>query len=578
MRRFAVIVSLVAGSALCAFVLSGCPEEGKEKPADTAEPAKPEPAPKPADVKEPALKQVDEVEPNEKTSQAMPIAEASEVKAKLEAAEGKGKRSVDWYKVAPGAKKVVSVKATGVAGENLELSFLDRDKNPLFSVDSGGEGEPESYPNLTVADEVYLKVSGSKGGAGGDYRLAISMSDPKEGFEEEYNGRYSTANALALGQSVKGYLSHMRDEDWYLLELKDMPTGSVLRIELSAVDKVRFALEALDKEERAPILKTKSSETGQGIMVRNMGVPGTPEAIYLVIKSSWVAQGKGKSTRTYNPEIAYSLTVSSEAGGDDLEKEPNDDYNEAFELVDGQKVRGYLSSANDVDLYKIEVERPSLLAAELSGLNRVNLRLQVIDPEKKKDQRNYELVRVDDGEVGEEEVLTNCALQPGTNYLRVDGSFKKVDGKWTRIDYNLDETYELKVNLRTDDGREEREPNKTPKQATPITVGGTLRGTLHPKGDVDTFKLDLSGQDGPRNTLIECTGIPKVDISAKLLGPEMDDKGNHKAVASSAKGKGEEKEQVSSELMPGEYFIVISGKPRNESNTRDQYVLTVTQP
>jgi len=313
-------------------------------------------------------------------------------------------------------------------------------------------------------------------------------------------------------------------------------------------------------------------------VVRNMGVPAGAEAVYLTIKSAWTPGPKPKKyVRTSNPEQAYTLSVSSEAGGDDLEKEPNDDAGQAMPIADGQKLRGYLSRADDDDWYKIQVERPSILSAELSALNRVDLQLYVVDPEKKDAKRDYDLMRINDGKHNEPEVLTNCALAAGENFIKVNGAWKKVDGKYVQDDFNLDETYTLTVNLRTDEGREEREPNGKVEQATAIAVGDSLRGTLHPKGDVDAFKLDLSSQDGPRTITIECTGIPKVDLSLKLLGPELDDKGRHKAIESSAKGKGEEKEQISKELMPGEYWIVVSGPRFGESNTSDQYVLTVTQ-
>jgi len=214
----------------------------------------------------------------------------------------------------------------------------------------------------------------------------------------------------------------------------------------------------------------------------------------------------------------------------------------------------------------------------LSALARVDLQLFVVDPEKKDRKKGFELVRLNDGEVNEPEVLTNCALKPGENYVRVEGAWKKVDGKWVRDFMNLDETYELTINLKTDEGKEEQEPNNSAERATAINPGDTLRGTLHPKRDRDYYKLDLSEQAGPRSTLIECTGIPKVDITISLVGPEKDEKGKLKEVAKSAKGKGEQKEQIQQELMPGEYHILVSGRPRNESNTRDQYLLTVTQP
>ncbi len=581
MRR--VYVGLVA-AAFGAMFASACSEKKAEPGEDTPTAGDKAGSDKTAgdkagqDKAAPAsLEKIAEVEPNDKTSQAMEIKKSCEVEATLEPAAKKKARASDWYKVITGGKKKVAFELSGIPEEDVRLVFRDADRNELFYVDSGKAGEGERYPNLVVGDAVYVKVDGDKGGKGGAYKLGIRFSDPVEGEEDEYNGRYSTANDLAVGGSVKGYLASDRDEDWYLLPLTDLPTGSVLRIELTGVEGVSFHFVASDREERRPLMEVKS-KAGEGVVIRNMGVPAGAEAIYLTVKSGWVPGAKPKKyERTSNPDVAYTLSVSSEAGGDDLEKEPNDKAEDAMPIADGQKLRGYLSRADDDDWYKIQVDRASILSAELSALNRVDLQLYVVDPEKKDAKRNYELVRINDGKVNEPEVLTNCALAAGENYIKINGAWKKVDGKWVQDDFNLDETYTLTVNLRTDEGREEREPNDKVEQATSMAAGDSLRGTLHPKGDVDVFKLDLSSQDGPRTTTIECTGIPKVDIRLKLLGPELDEKGKHKVVETSSKGKGEEKEQISKELMPGEYWIVVSGPRFGESNTSDQYVLTVTQ-
>ncbi len=567
MKRLALLLTVLFGLSV---VVWGCPEEKEEEP-EAGEAAD-------AGAKEPVLKEVAEAEPNEKTDQAMQIKESCVVAAGLEAAPGEKKRARDWYLIAPEGKQVVKIAASGIAGEDLGLAFLDADKNALTTVDSGGEGAGEVIPNLTVDRQVYLRVYGSRGGKGGAYRLTLQMSEPAGDQEEEDNGRYSRANPLQVGDRVNGYLGAKNDEDWYLLSLKDLPTGSVLRVDLTGVERVLFGLEVLDQERR-PVMKTKGDEPGAGIVIRNLGMPGTPEAIYLVVKSGWVPGPQPKKAdRTFNPQAQYSLGVSSEAGGDDLEREPNNRADEAATLLDGQKIRGYLSPPDDVDWYAIEVERPSLLSAELSALDRVDLKIYVVDPEKKDQSKGFELVKIDHAQVNEEEKLTNCALGPGKNYVRVEAAWKKVDDKWVKEAENLDETYSLTLNLRTDEGKEEREPNDQPDRATPVRAGQTLRGTLHPGRDADYYKLDLSGQAGPRDTTVECTGIPKVDLAIELLGPELGEKGQPKPVAASKKGRGEQNEQIQKELMPGEYFIRVWGHPQSESNTVDQYVLTVTQP
>jgi hypothetical protein len=567
MKYLLVIVSVMT------VMLTGCPSKDQESKESKDLVAVSDTAPSAS------ITEVAEVEPNEKTDQAMEINKSSAIKAQLESAAGPKKIARDWYKIKVSGKKSVRLKLSAIAEDNLALKILDGDKNELFRVDSQGVGEGEEYPNLVISDSVFVRVSGASGGKGGDYRFEVIMSEVSAGQEVEHNGRYSLANPLSIGQQIKGYLGSMKDEDWYLLAIKDLPTGSVLRLDLTGVERVRHTLEVLEYESRTPIIKVNSPKAEEGVLIRNLGIPAGAESVYVVIKSAWVPGPKPKKfVRTYNFEKLYTLSVSSEAGGDNLEKEPNDSAEDAIGLLDGQKINGYLSVANDVDWYKIEVERPSILSAELSGLDRVDLQLYVVNPEKKDQNKNFELCRVNSAKVNEEEILTNCALNPGTNYVRVEGAWKKVDDKWVRDFTNLDETYSLTLNLRTDEGKEERESNNNPEKATIIKIGDTVRGTLHPVRDVDYYKLDLSDQDGPRNTVIDCTGIPKLDISISLMGPELDEKGKPKRIAVSSKGKQEAAEQIQKELMPGEYHIVVRGTPTDTSNTRDQYVLTLSQP
>ena len=63
-----------------------------------------------------------------------------------------------------------------------------------------------------------------------------------------------------------------------------------------------------------------------------------------------------------------------------------------------------------------------------------------------------------------------------------------------------------------------------------------------------------------------------------MLGPERDEGGEHRVIATAAGGTGEQKEELTRELMPGEYWIRVRGKPNNESNASDSYLLTVTRP
>lgn len=554
------------------LLAAGCTRRGQDASADAAVAPAEEPGPTATPQEGPRR---DEVEPNDKLAQAMEVGEGV-VAATLEAAAGPKAVASDSFHLAAAPGKTCRISLSGAEGEDLKLLVFDDDRNRLLTVNSLGKGEGEIVPNLALSRGLYLQVQGNEGGAGGAYRLAIALSERGPDEESEPNDRYSSATPLVIGKPMRGFVGWARDEDWYRLSLADLAPFSILRIDLQPVEGLRLELQAADAAQRAPLLTVRAAEAGKGVAIRNLGAPRDEQEMYLVVRAR-AADGK-TATRAFHPEAAYTLSVSSELGGEDMEREPNDDAPHAMPVLDGGRVRGYLGTPNDVDWYRIQVERPGILTAELSALPRLDLVLTVVDPEKKDAAKGFELCKANAAAVNEAEIIPGCALLPGENFLRVEAAWKKVDGQWVRDVENLDDTYSLAVSLRTDEGREEREPNDVAERATSIAVDQTLQGFLHPPGDADFFLLDLSAQEGPRQTVIEASGIPKLDVTLTLLSTEKDERDHHREIAFANAQKGEAREQIQKELMPGKYLILVKGLPANESNTRDQYRLTVSQP
>ncbi len=559
---------------LCLVLIAAACSKKSEGPAPDATVSAGEPGPVATPKEAPAR---EEAEPNDKLAQAMEVGEGV-VAATLEPAGGPKAVASDSFHLAAAPGKTCRVSVSGVEGEDLKLTLFDDDRNRLLTINSGGKGEGEIVPNLALLRGAYLQVQGGEGGTGGAYRLAVALRERGPDEESEPNDRYSSATPLLVGKPMRGFVGWARDEDWYRLSLSDLTPFSVLRIDLQPVEGLRLELQAADAGQRAPMLTVRSSEAGKGVAIRNLGAPRDEQELYLVVRAARALEGKGAPVRVFHPEAAYTLSVSSELGGEDMEREPNDDAAHAMPVLDGGRVRGYLGAPNDVDWYRLQVERPGILTAELSALPRIDLVLTVVDPEKKDAAKGFELCKANAAAVNEAEVVTGCALQPGENFLRVEAAWKKVDGVWVRDVENLDDTYSLSVSLRTDEGREEREPNDTAERATPIAVDQTLQGFLHPPGDADYYLLDISSQEGPRQTVVEASGIPKLDVTLALLSLEKDERDHHREIAFANAQRGEAREQLQKELMPGKYLILVKGLPANESNTRDQYRLTVSQP
>jgi hypothetical protein len=217
-------------------------------------------------------------------------------------------------------------------------------------------------------------------------------------------------------------------------------------------------------------------------------------------------------------------------------------------------------------------DKPALARIDLSGVDHVDLELSVVRPGP--GGKDEVLLTANDGEVKEPEVLTNVAVGPGETYLKIQGAARKnAEGKWTRDSENARDPYRLTVALSPDDPGVEHEPNNEPSVANPIALGGSVRGTIHPRRDVDYFKLDLSAQPVKTTIKATCTGILKVDIALYLYRLKPD--GSTTLVQTSDTGKGDAPESITYAAEPGVYLLKVQDTKSRESNFLDSYTLRV---
>jgi len=183
------------------------------------------------------------------------------------------------------------------------------------------------------------------------------------------------------------------------------------------------------------------------------------------------------------------------------------------------------------------------------------------------------LLRANDGAVKEPEMLNNVSCNPDC-VLRVEAAGRKVDGKFVKDDQNAEMSYRITANVVPDDGAEEREPNNTPDNATPIELGKPVRGTVFPKKDIDYLKLDLSAR--PVKTPVKATllGILKVDVA--LFLHRLED-GKLELVGTSDRGKGDATETIKASLEPGIYVFEVRDSKSREANFQDSWQLTVEE-
>ncbi|RJS19291.1 ABC transporter substrate-binding protein [Corallococcus sp. H22C18031201] len=344
-----------------------------------------------------------------------------------------------------------------------------------------------------------------------------------------------------------------------------------LKIELSAIEGVRPELSVLSAAE-ATLFSLRGKE-GEALALRNIGVRATDRVVYVVVKSGWVGTGK-EARRTFNAERPYTLTVSQEEAGAHAELEPNDELLKATPLGGSGYREGFLSPKGDVDNFVLRTREPVLAKVEVTGVDRLDLVLSMVEPPQGDGKAETVLLRANDGAVKEPERLNNVACHD-TCYFRVEGASRKVDGKWVKDFENPDQPYRITVTTVPDNGSEEREPNNTPDRAQDLTPGKAVRGTVYPVKDVDYFRLDLS--DRPVRTSLKATllGILKVDVGLYLhrMGPD----GKLSLVQTADRAKGDQPEVIRYSAEPGVYILEVRDAKNREANFQDSYQLTVEE-
>ena len=186
------------------------------------------------------------------------------------------------------------------------------------------------------------------------------------------------------------------------------------------------------------------------------------------------------------------------------ENEPNNQANQANVLALGNGARGSLDGETDVDVYRVDVSGPGILAVQLGGIEGVDLVLTV------RDGAGTVLARSDRGPALTVEGVPNLAVAPGAYYLEVSEFVKKqprASRKKSRKQAKAPAAedppagragrsplYELTTSLAAQPvEQKESEPNETAEHASEILYGEPVYGYLGWADDVDVWKVSVEG-------------------------------------------------------------------------------------
>jgi hypothetical protein len=544
---------------LLAALLCAC----REKAAPAPPPAAPAPLAPPSPVQE--------QEPND-FQRAQQIPPRAVVTGTLQAP-----RDDDWFRVAAGAGRTLALRVELKLAKDATLEAYDRDRNRTLRVHAGGE-DPGLVPALACLEACFLRVSGA---GPQPYELTVLGGDPQPGQELEPNDRAVDATEMQAGKPMQGTYLSAEDEDWYRLVLAPGPSD-VLRIEISQVAGVRPELEVRALQDGSLLATFRGPDA---LLVRDLSLhlgearpdgagdggpddAGAPDAgiapagYYLVVK--------GKSRRGA-PATPYALTATLEPGAADQEIEPNDDPRHATPLR--ESATGFIAPAGDQDWFRIHVELPAVLHAELSGADRADLELLAYADAGADKPRL--LARVNEGGAREPEVLPAVGIPAGDSYLLVQAAARQLEGKWVRDGEDRQNPYRLLVQLSPDDGTTEREPNDSVAAAQEVPLPIALKGWIWPRKDVDVFRFHVEAGHAPVSVVLGA--VRGVDLQLRLY--ELRGGRPPEVIGSSdaKRGEGEEK-LLSIPLKEGEYAVEVSSPRNRDASASQPYTLTVGSP
>jgi hypothetical protein len=255
--------------------------------------------------------------------------------------------------------------------------------------------------------------------------------------------------------------------------------------------------------------------------------------------------------------VAFSAAGLAACGQVVDETEPNDDMAHASRLPANGRARGTISGPDDVDWYKVHIDRDSgVLGLHVSGIRDVDFVLSFRD----KDGR--ELMRVDETGAGGDEVATDLGVTRGDYYVALSNKNPAAN--------NPTQKYVLSAKLESAVGRELK-PNDTQLTASPLELNGVTRGHYYPITNLLSDEPDKAEEDwfvvkadrpGAFALNLDLSGVPGVDPILEIYdvnGYKL------KEIAAEGAGQGLSLKDLGVRA-PAKYFLRLRRRGRRMGN------------
>lgn len=338
-----------------------------------------------------------ELEPNGAAKRATPLPLGTEREGWFNNAEDR-----DVFRLEGGAFAPLELELAGAPGVEGELRLYRADP-AATSVVPFGAGE-----HLTVRiappgeAPLFAELRARKGFNVSDrYRLALRDAGAGPDADPEPNDAPSLAAPLASEGPTVGIIGWPGDADWFTF---DGAGEAVARVETDSVPGLTLSVAVAGADGKIAQQAT-GAEAGARVLLPNAPLPGGRRLIR-------VSAGKGER----EPSAPYRLTVTiRDAAGE--EREPNDRRDDAglSPLDVGFARRGYVSHAEDVDWFRLDLSALAsgrILTLRAKAPDGVRLVVKV------EDAAGDQAATFEDVPAGEERTATSF-FNPGIYYVQV---------------------------------------------------------------------------------------------------------------------------------------------------------------
>jgi hypothetical protein len=266
-------------------------------------------------------------------------------------------------------------------------------------------------------------------------------------------------------------------------------------------------------------------------------------------------------------------------GPDADEVEPNDGDEVATPMSIGGTARGKIEPENDVDYYHFKVDKPSVLAVSLSGIDGMDLSVEIADAS------GSVLAKSDRGGARVKEGMPNVGVTPG-RYTLIVKQVKKKPAKPPKrgkkapdpaLDPNAPApvvpVYELSTQLVEPARSSEREPDDDRGTAIDLIVADNAIGYIGWTNDRDVWKLSVETLSDKNLLDVHVSGIEGITLELEI----SDGLGNVLATRKAAKGTPLVMKGLMPNVPPGAppfHYLTLRA---DKSNPETPYTLHATE-